>query len=179
VRWWGRRVGAHHHRSTLQDVDFLKGANMAYRAAALEPFDARLLGSGAQVCNDMEASLSIARRGWRVVYDPGVLVEHRPAERFDDDGRTHRSLAAERAEQHNELYVLLRHSSPLRRVPVLAYQLLVGTRYAPGLALGAVRWLRGREPGELGRLGALLTARLGALATLRRAGPVTGGPPPI
>ena len=178
VRWWGRRVGAHHHRSTLQDVDFLKGANMSYRAAALEPFDARLHGAGAQVCNDLEASLSIARRGWRVVYDPAVLVEHRPAERFDEDGRTHRTLAAECAEQHNELYVLLRHSSTLGRVPLLAYHLLVGSRHAPGLALGATRWLRGREPGGLRRLGALVRARTQALTTLRRAGRATGGAPP-
>lgn len=163
VQWWGRRVGGHHHRSTLQDVHFLKGANMAYRATALGPFDHRLHGAGAEVCNDMEASLAVGARGWRVVYDPSVLVDHRPGERFDEDGRTHRTLASEQAAQHNELYVLLRHSRRHRRPAILAYQLLVGTRQAPGVALGLAR----REPAH--RTTALVRARLDALRTLRRA----------
>ncbi len=176
LRWYGRRIGRHHHRSTLQDVQFVKGANMAFRAIALEPFDVNLHGGGAEVHNDLEASLSVWRRGWRVVYDPSVLIDHRPGPRFDDDGRERRSLQAELDEQHNELYALLRHSPPARRPPVLAYQTLVGSRQAPGLALGAVHALRGR-PQAWRRTLAFARARVQALGTLRRAGAPGGAAP--
>jgi GT2 family glycosyltransferase len=160
VLWWGRRVGNHHHRSTLQDVHFLKGANMAYRAQALEAFDVRLHGAGAQVANDMGASLAVGAAGWRIVWDPAVLVDHHPAERFDEDGRARRTLAAELAAEHNELYVLLRHGPRRRRATVLVYRVVVGTREAPGVALGLVR----REPR---RAVAFARARGAALRTLR------------
>jgi GT2 family glycosyltransferase len=176
LRWYGRRIGRHHFRSTLQDVQIVKGANMAYRAIALEPFDVNLRGGGAEVHNDLEASLSVWRRGWRVVYDPSVLIDHRPGPRFDDDGRERRSLEAELAETHNELYALLRHSPPARRPLVLAYQTLVGTRLAPGLAFGAVQALRGK-PQAWPRTFAFARARAEALGTLLRAGSPRGATP--
>ncbi len=124
VSWWGRRVGNHHLRSGLQDVDFLKGANMAFRASAREPFDRLLRGDGAQVCNDLEATWSVRQRDWRVIHDPDVTVDHYPAPRHDDDTRDVRSTLAERAEEHNEVYALMRHAPPWQRVILLAYRLL-------------------------------------------------------
>jgi GT2 family glycosyltransferase len=164
VLWWGRRVGNHHLRSGRQDVDFLKGANVAFRAAAWGGFDTRLRGEGAQVCNDLEATWSIRRRGWRVVYDPDVIVDHYPAPRNDGDGRDQRSIQAELDEAHNELYALIRHA-PWWHIPVLAgYQLLVGERSAPGLLL-AVR--SGRRPAGRAGVRELSAARLSALRSLR------------
>jgi glycosyltransferase involved in cell wall biosynthesis len=135
VRWYGRLIGNHHLRAPLQDVDFLKGANMTFRSTAVTPFDQTLRGQGAQVCNDLQASLAVRRRGYRVVYDPGVLVEHRPAPRFDGDSRQKRSLQAVVDEQHNETYVLLSLLPTWQKVLALVYRLTVGTRKAPGLAL--------------------------------------------
>src|ERR1019366_4622403 len=137
VFWWGRHVGSHHLKSHLQDVDFLKGANMAFRALARQPFDPLLRGDGAQVCNDLEATFSVRRRGWRVVYDPEIVVPHYPAPRHGADGRDERSEQAESDEQHNEVYALLRHASWWQRPILLGYRLLVGSRKAPGLLLAA------------------------------------------
>ena len=171
VMWWGRQVGNHHLRSDLQEVDFLKGANMAFRAAALQHFDPFLRGEGAQVCLDLEATWSVRRRGWRVVYDPDIVVDHHPAQRHDDDARDTRSERAEDNEAHNQVYALLLHASWLHRPMLLGYQLLVGTRKSPGLLLalhpGLPPTLRARVP-------SLAAARLSAVRTLhsarRRAG---------
>jgi cellulose synthase/poly-beta-1,6-N-acetylglucosamine synthase-like glycosyltransferase len=166
VRWWGRRIGNHHLRSHLQDVDFLKGADMAFRAAARQPFDQHLEGNGAQVCNDLEATWSVRRRGWRVVYDPAVVVDHYPAQRHDEDGRGDQTLRAQRDQEHNEVFALLRHASWWHRPILLGYRLLVGTRDAPGLILSV-------HPGiplaRRGRIPALTKSRLSALRTLRSA----------
>jgi GT2 family glycosyltransferase len=176
VSWWGRITGRHHRESTVQDVQFLKGANMAYRAVALRPFDERLWGTGAQVCNDLEASLSVHRRGWRLVYDPDVRVDHFPAHRWDEDQRGARTLEAERAEQHNELYALLRNV-PLWQAPlVIGYRVLVGYRRAPGVMFFLVDVARAREvsPARRRELAALTQARAAAVGTWVRAGRRTG-----
>ncbi len=164
VRWWGKRLGNHHLESHFQDVDFLKGANMAVRDTARAPFEERLRGEGPQVCNDFEASWSIRKRGWRVVWDPDVRVDHFPAERESDDKREARSLVAECDECHNEMYTLLRHTESWQRPLVIAYQLLFGSRRAPGLLLG-LRQARDRESRR--RTVALAEARGAALHTIR------------
>ena len=51
-----------------------------------------------------------AGAGWRVVYDPDVIVDHYPAQRHDD-ARDARSTEAVLAEEHNEVYALMRHAS--------------------------------------------------------------------
>ena len=144
ILWWGRLVGRHHFEAPLQDVHFLKGVNMAFRRTAWLPIDSRLRGAGAQVALDLEATWSVHRRGWRVVYDPDVTVDHFPAERHDDDGRAHRSLQAEANAVHNEMLAVLAHAEAWRCVTFFAYQMLVGTRNLPGLimALGQPQSLR-------------------------------------
>ncbi len=90
VSWYGRVVGNHHLGSGApREVAILKGVNMAWRRAAIEGlhFDARLLGGGAQVHNDLAFSLAVRRRGWTLRYDPAVCVDHFPAARGDDDQR--------------------------------------------------------------------------------------------
>ena len=166
VTWWGRKIGRHHLRSPLQQVDFLKGVNMAFRAVARRPFDRHLRGDGAQVCLELEATWSVRRRGWRVVYDPDIVVDHYPAARHDDDGRRERSLRAERNEAHNEVYALLLHASRWHQPILLGYRLLVATRAAPGLllALGP-----GIPATRRARAFGLTAARLSALRTLRSA----------
>jgi FkbM family methyltransferase len=139
VQWFGRAVGRHHHPSHCQEVHFLKGANMAFRAQALEPFDPRLWGRGAQVCNDLEASLSVRARGWRVLFDPRLEVYHHPAPRHDEDARRGPSLRAMQAGAHNELYALLLHVPAWQRFIVSTYALAIGHSKAPGGVRAIVR----------------------------------------
>lgn len=160
VRWFGKHVGFHHLSAPLQDVQFLKGANMAFRTGLAGPIDERLRGEGAQVGNDMQASLAIWRLGFRVVYDPAVVVDHHPAPRSDSDGRAGRSLPAIFAEQHNDIYVLMSLLPLWQKLTLLAYRVLVGTRAAPGPLLVVLSVRRGRRE---------------AVRALELVGPVTAG----
>jgi len=181
VRRFTRLVGNHHLSAPAQDVDFLKGACMAIRTTCLAPPDERLRGAGAQVHNDMHATLAVRRAGWRVVYDPAVRVDHFPAERFDGDGRERRSLAAVGDEQHNETLVLLTLLPAWQKPLAFCYRLLIGTRAAPGGVLLPAALLRSSHPGRTlreslaanaGRLSGLGTfLRTGAAREPRRASP--------
>lgn len=163
VRWWGRRIGNHHLGARDQDVDFLKGVNMALRVKASEPFDARLRGDGAQVAVDLEATWSIRRRGWRVVYDPAIVVEHHPAQRHDEDMRQRPSIRAVLNAEHNELYALMRHAAWWHRPVLLGYAVLVGKRATPGPIL---LMIPGVPPGRRAHLFAYARARIAAVKTL-------------
>ena len=83
VQWFGRVTGNHHlGYGPARDVDLLKGANMSFRREAVEGRSCGLLrGTGAQPHEDAALSWAVRRLGWRLVYDPQVLVEHYVAER--------------------------------------------------------------------------------------------------
>ncbi len=169
VLWFGRTLGNHHLESRLQDVRFLKGANMAYRRSALAGFDEALLGTGPQVCMDMEASLSVACRGWRVVYDPEVVVDHYPAPRHDEDQRERPTVTARANAIHNQLYVLLKHAPMWQKPVVVLYAFLVGYRHAPGLLVLLERLARERDRRAVAlRFVAAMRGRLLALWTYAR-----------
>jgi GT2 family glycosyltransferase len=148
ITWFGRSIG-HHHLGTgrCREVDALKGVNMSFRAAALEgvSFDTRLLGSGAQVCNELGVSLAVKRRGWQLVYDPAIAVDHYPAMRHDEDRRNTFCAEAVHNAAFNEALLLCEHFGPWRRHVFMAWALVIGHRAAPGLA----QWLRlcAIEPG--------------------------------
>jgi cellulose synthase/poly-beta-1,6-N-acetylglucosamine synthase-like glycosyltransferase len=136
LQWSGRVVGNHHIGiGSAREVDILKGANMSYRRQAVEElrFDDRLKGNGAQVHNDLAFSLAVKRRGWKLIYDPAIAVNHYPAQRFDDDQRGNFNPTAIINQSHNEVLVLLDHLSPWRRLVFLIWSNLIGTRTNPGL----------------------------------------------
>jgi cellulose synthase/poly-beta-1,6-N-acetylglucosamine synthase-like glycosyltransferase len=141
LQWFGRVIGNHHlGTGGPREVDVLKGVNMSYRRAAIQDirFDERLLGTGAQVQNDMAFSLATKRMGWKLIYDPAVAVDHYGAPRFDEDRRDGFNAAALSNNVHNETFVLLEHLRPLQKLAYLLWSLFVGTRVAYGLA----QWLR-------------------------------------
>lgn len=141
VQWHGRMIGNHHLGvGAPREVHLLKGANMSFRRVAFHglQFDERLRGSGAQVHCDMAFSLSVRRRGWKLIYDPQVSVDHHRAQRFDEDQRHMFHSEAFFNAVHNQTLTLLEELSPLRRTCFLAWSLTVGTRDAFGL----VQWVR-------------------------------------
>jgi GT2 family glycosyltransferase len=135
VRWYGRVFYYHHFESRLQDVQFLKGANMSFRRSALAEFDRALRTPSVQWACDTEATLSVWHRGWRVVYDPAVVVDHYPAPRFDEDRRDRPTVRNRSNAAHNELYLFLKHLPAWQKPIIALYATLVGYRNAPGLAL--------------------------------------------
>jgi cellulose synthase/poly-beta-1,6-N-acetylglucosamine synthase-like glycosyltransferase len=141
VQWFGRVIGNHHRGvGDAREVDILKGVNMSYRRSAIAQigFDERMWGTGAQVNFEMALCLALKRKGWKLVYDPAIAVDHYPAKRFDEDKRDRLNEVALVNAVHNETLVLLENLSPPRRVVFMLWAILVGTQEA----LGLIQWLR-------------------------------------
>ncbi len=136
VSWYGRPVGNHHiGAGGLRRVQVLKAVNMAFRRAAVTGvrFDQRLRGSGAQVHCEMQFSLDVVRRQWKLMYDPSILVDHFPATRSDEDQRFVFNGTAFYNASFNLRLIMRDHLSPVGRLAFIFYSILIGTRADPGL----------------------------------------------
>jgi GT2 family glycosyltransferase len=139
VAWFGRHVGNHHVGSgPARDVAFLKGVNSAYRRAALG-LPVGLRGDGAEAHYEIAVGRYARSKGWRLVYDPSVQVEHHPAPRKGIDQREGPDAAAVSDASYN-LVVAIGGARGLARVP---YAVLAGDRGSPGLARAAVAAVHG------------------------------------
>ena len=146
VQWFGRIVGNHHVGiGPAREVDILKGANMSFRRAAINGlcFEAHLRGQGAQVHNDMCFSLAVKRRGWKLIYDPAVAVDHYPAPRSDTDQRgAFYSEAVENA-AFNLMWATKTQMSGWKKYATGYWQIWIGLQGAPGFLRGTLPWIRG------------------------------------
>jgi hypothetical protein len=112
---------------------------MSFRRKAVGSlrFDPRLFGAGVQMHNDMAFCLAVKRSGWKLIYDPAVLVDHYEAPRFCADGRGVFSAEAVRNQVHNETLTLLEYLSGPGRLFYLLIMFLIGTQAEPGLLQSA------------------------------------------
>jgi cellulose synthase/poly-beta-1,6-N-acetylglucosamine synthase-like glycosyltransferase len=136
LQWFGRMVGNHHLGiGSAREVDLLKGVNMSFRKSAIAGLrcEERLKGTGAQVHFEVALCLAVKQRGWKLIYDPAIAVDHYPAQRFDEDERKRFSAVATANAVHNETFILLNYSSLQQRFIYVGWALLVGTRSAFGL----------------------------------------------
>jgi glycosyltransferase involved in cell wall biosynthesis len=143
VYWFGLAKGSHHlGTGGIRNVDILKGANMSYRREAILglKFDTRLRGKGAQVDNDMAFSLQVKKRGWLLIYDPNVSIDHFLSDRFDEDQRFEFNCIAQRNTSHNETLTLLEFLPIPRKIFYMIWAFLIGTRRVPGL-LQVIRFM--------------------------------------
>lgn len=141
VQWFGRVIGNHHVGvGEAREVDVLKGVNMAYRREAIGSltFDERLQGTGAQVHFELAFSLKLRLKGWKLIYDPKIVVDHYPAQRFDEDGRDRFNPVAQCNTVHNETLALLDYLSITQRLVFICWAVLIGT----SASMGFVQWLR-------------------------------------
>jgi GT2 family glycosyltransferase len=174
LEWFGRPVGNHHcGTGPARPVDVLKGSNMSYRVAALDgvAFDERLRGAGAQRNNDLAFSLAVRKRGWKIVYDPLVAVDHYPGHRVDGIDRSEQSLRVVRESAYNEALAILGYLPRPLRPFYLLWSILVGTRLLPGFVQFVLNGTRHPSIGSL--FVATVKARLEAAQTLRGSGTPT------
>jgi len=133
--WWYGRITGNHHRGTgpLRDVDVLKGVNMAFRRRPLSEvrFDDRLIGVGTEHHSELGVCLKLRARGWRIVYDPSIGVDHRPAQRVEGRRELDEEMVV-RCAAHNETLALLEHLPVWRRAVYLAWAFSTGDVAAPG-----------------------------------------------
>jgi GT2 family glycosyltransferase len=168
VQWFGRVIHNHHlGTGEAREVDVLKGVNMSLRRD-LWRFDPLLRGRGMQLHWELELCLRARRDGWRLLYDPRIVVDHNRAPRVDEDPRSELTASSVTDWAHNELYAVLKWSPWWRRAAALAYGFLVGNRNGPGPLLIPERIARERDVrGVLRRARAGGRGRLLALRTLR------------
>lgn len=167
---FGRIIGNHHiGLGEVQKVHILKGANMSFRTEALNGlrFDTNLKGTGAQVHNDMEFSLSVKSNGWNLIYDPQVCVDHFPSERFDEDKRNSFNETAVFNTAHNETYAILKHSRMINRTMYLFWVVIVGSKSSPGV-LQFIRMLPSQKNVALRKVLLALKGRWDGWKTWRR-----------
>jgi GT2 family glycosyltransferase len=155
--WFGRPIGNHHRGyGGLREVDLLKGANMSFRAAALEKArcDWRLRGKGAQPNEDVSLTLAVKRAGWKIAYDPAAVVDHFQAIR--EEKRHYGGISPIGDPEpfidfaYNEVIGIWDFLSRPRKFAFVLWSILVGTGVCPGLVqairytprLGLQSWYR-------------------------------------
>ncbi|MDE1184675.1 MAG: glycosyltransferase [Paraburkholderia sp.] len=146
VRWYGRMIGNHHiGHGGPREVQVLKGVNMAFRREAIGTlrFDPRLRGTGAQVHCELAFSLDVQRRGWTLIYDPALRVEHYPAPRSDEDQRHTFNDAAFYNASFNLRLIMCEYLTPPGRWAFVVYSTLIGNRADPGLVRAVTLALAG------------------------------------
>lgn len=162
LAWFGRVSGNHHLGvGPARDVHVLKGVNCAYRSSILRQvgYDHRLRGQ-IGYCNELALGLAIVRLGGRLIYDPGIQVDHEEAPRDERAPRVN-ALGVHTSEVDdqsfsdavfNETLALTEHLAGVRRLTYRLWSTLVGHRDSPGLvqairftpALGRRSWRRWR-----------------------------------
>ncbi|MEM8872779.1 MAG: glycosyltransferase family 2 protein [Planctomycetota bacterium] len=173
---YGKLIGGHHLGSgDARDADILKGVNMSFRRDAIVPvgFDMRLRGRGAQVGNEVGLCLRMRRNGWRLIYDPAVLVDHFPATRVEGDDRVRFEANDLANAAHNEALGILEHFSFPRRVLFLVWATLIGTRRFYGIAQ-ALRFVPSEGRLAVSKAVASIRGRWSALGTTKLDSASTG-----
>ena len=141
---WGRQIGNHHIGvGPARYVDVLKGVNCMYRRTAIA-IPSNLRGSGAQVHNEVAIGLRAKSNGWKLLYDPQIIVDHYPGERFDVDARSRRAKDATFDVAYN-LTLSIGSQGLVPAVRRLIYSLLIGDRSLPGLGRTTIALLAGSE----------------------------------
>ncbi len=137
--WFGRPLGGHDRgQGPATEVHYPKGCNMAFRADLLQmPRSDRSLCDGAQPGGEPIMAASVRSAGYQVLYDPAVCVLHHHSERGAHDPRDANVSAAVHDRAMHNVLALAWHPGP-RRIIKIMYQLVVGTRRAPGFVRAAV-----------------------------------------
>ena len=175
VLWYGGVIG-HHHLGVgpPRYVETLKGVNLAFRSSAignLRP-DPRLRGQGAQVGWEMHLTLSLVAQGYKLIYDPAVLVDHFPGKRPMDEDRAQFNPVSHGDETFNRTLILMdflatQRWGRLRQAAMLSYLGLRGWRRAPGLMLLVYGLLTG-YPDTWARFKATFSAYRDAIVMARK-----------
>lgn len=150
IRPWGRIVGGHHLGvGPARDVAVLKGVNLGVRGDLIREvrIDTRLRGSTTEHHWELSLCLSLLRKGFRIVYDPAIAVDHQAQPRVDEA----RNFGARQVRDaaHNETLAVLENLSPAERVVHLLWTTVIGSRSTPGLAQAVRRVGTGRSEPRL------------------------------
>lgn len=152
VHWYGKITGNHYQHSLgTFPVDFLTGANCAYRIDALNGvggFEKNLCWQRDSMWFwDLSIGLRLKHAGWQCLYDSNCCVMHYPGDLFAGKGDGYWIKAA-RCRAQNEIYIMLSqyYKNYLFRMIYLIWCIFIGTTDNYGL-VQCLRYL----PKEKGR----------------------------
>jgi hypothetical protein len=116
----------------------------------------------------MQLSLQLAAKGFTLIYDPAVLVDHFPGMRPIEEDRAYFNPGSHYDEIYNKTLILLGYlktqpSGWLRQMVFVLSMALMGTRKAPGLLMLAVDLVT-RYPNGWARFRTSLAAYSAAIA---------------
>jgi GT2 family glycosyltransferase len=162
LAWYGRQYGNHHLGADgVHDVHFLKGTNMSLRQDLAVEIDPRLRGDVTYHWED-DLCLAVRGQGYRVLYDPQAIVDHYSGRSMGE--RVLESPQVLFDNNHNAVYVLLKHSPVWQKVIAFAYTLGIGDGNAWGLLGVARQIILGQRPlSFLHVLGPSLAGKLSGL----------------
>jgi hypothetical protein len=145
--WYGRFVG-----NMYKDfepghpifVDCLIGGNMSYRVClAKQCLPARALNHDVAFHWELDMGLQIKKRGYRIVYEPGAVVDHHSAPRRISGMRT-RNYEGIYYANYNFAYIIMRHFNTIGRLGYISYTAVVGEEASPGVLRLVWLWLERR-----------------------------------
>lgn len=150
----------------VTEADHLRGCNMSFRRDVLEKnggFDSNLKGDGFRF--EMDVSFRAKRMGYRIIYDPKIIVHHYEAPR---DNANRYSSETIYNNSFNNTYVFLKHYSFIRKLFFIPFDIFVGSYNTPGImaicATSVLRlFLKGRYLPELKMLVPSLRGKIHAM----------------
>ena len=170
VSWSGNAIGSHHVGvGPPRYVHTLKGVNIAFRRTAFGGLrlDGRLRGKGAQVGWEMELCFAMLAQGYKLLYDPAVLVDHIIGSRPIEEHRVKFNPNSHFDEAFNRTLLMLEYLAKqpygwFRRLAYMSSLTFRGSRKFPGLLLLA-HGLLTRYPDTWHRFRTTFAAYLAAL----------------
>jgi GT2 family glycosyltransferase len=147
IKWYGRTIGNmydypnHWRRRAAIEVDHVVGYNLAIRRVAFEMFEERLRPYWQKF--ETELCLQVSRRGYRILFDFGNVVNHYPTNTAYTPGRSGDLEVKVYNAAFNWAFVLSKHSPGYLKVPRLLYLLLIGSSSTPGMVSVLTNTLRG------------------------------------
>ncbi len=135
LQWYGCVIGNHHlGAGEPREVDVLKGVNSSYRRSAIANFcfDEGLRISGKNTHYELAIGLALKQAGWKLIYDPALLVNHYQGKRHFMAERSKFNAVALRDSVCNQTLILMKHLSPIRQTIFILWAILIGARGKPG-----------------------------------------------
>jgi len=136
INWYGKITGNLFDELICPkaiEVDFLNEGNMSFRRSALEKVKIdMILNYGSAKGYGIDLCLSLKALGYKIVYDPELIVDHYPAPRkiSVNRGRTKDNFYEY---SRNLTYIMLKHMSSIKKVFFLIYFFFVGQKISLGL----------------------------------------------
>jgi GT2 family glycosyltransferase len=154
ISWYGRVYGNFYDRPAeclggpAYEVDHLIGCNMSLRRCAFDRFEAKLRRYWQMF--EAEVCLQVRSRGYRVLLDPGIVIDHYLTPRVSvyAPGREGDLEQKVGNAAYNMAFILSRHTPAPRRWARWAYAMALGTAEVPGPLLLPVSIRRFGRPGR-------------------------------